>query len=225
MSNYSLQITLLSDTTFGSGDGVAGLIDAEIEHDEFGLPFLRGRALKGLIAEECANTLFSLEKINLKIYEEFKEIANKLFGTSGSGVENDAEMNISNARLPQNLHQAVEYAIYKQEFTADEVLKSLTTTRRQTAMTEKGAPKEGSLRSMRAILRETILTAEVDFNYSADEKMLVLLAVSAISLQRAGLGRNRGHGKISVKLFKNSTDKTAYFFNKFEQILNQTEAE
>lgn len=225
MSAYFLQIKLLSDTTFGSGDGVAGSIDEEIEHDEFGLPFLRGRALKGLIAEECANVLFTLEKQNLANLTDLQNVADKLFGTSGSEVENDAEMNVGNACLPKELRQAVEYAVFRQQFTAGEVIKSLTTIRRQTAMTEKGAPKKGALRSMRAILRKTVLTAEVEFNYAADDKMLSLLAVSAISLQRAGLGRNRGRGKLEVKLLENSTDKTNYFLSKFEHILNQTEVQ
>jgi hypothetical protein len=33
MSLYQLRIQLLSDATFGRGDGVAGLIDQEVEHD------------------------------------------------------------------------------------------------------------------------------------------------------------------------------------------------
>lgn len=48
---YSIKIKLLSDTTFGRGDGVAGLVDQEVEHDQYGFPFLRGRTLKGLLSE------------------------------------------------------------------------------------------------------------------------------------------------------------------------------
>jgi CRISPR/Cas system CMR subunit Cmr4 (Cas7 group RAMP superfamily) len=55
MEIYHLKIKLLSDTTFGRGDGVAGLIDQEVEHDANGFPYLRGRTLKGLLSEECDN--------------------------------------------------------------------------------------------------------------------------------------------------------------------------
>ena len=48
METYYLKMLLLSDTTFGRGDGVAGLIDQEVEHDPNGFPYLRGRTLKGL---------------------------------------------------------------------------------------------------------------------------------------------------------------------------------
>ena len=57
MMQYALKLTLLSDGTFASGDGVSGLVDREIEHDAFGLPFLRGRTLKGLLSEEADNLL------------------------------------------------------------------------------------------------------------------------------------------------------------------------
>jgi CRISPR/Cas system CSM-associated protein Csm3 (group 7 of RAMP superfamily) len=223
MKSYSLQITLESDTTFGRGDGVAGLIDSEVEHDELGLPFLRGRALKGLLAEECANVLFALEKQNFVKSADLKKAADKLFGTSGSGLENDAEMSVGSAVLPDELRQAVKYAIEQGEFSANEVLSSLTTIRRQTAMSETGAPREGSLRSARTVLRNTILAAEVDFNFLPDPEMLSLLAVSVIALRRIGLGRNRGRGKISVKLFENGNDKTGHFLTEFENFIEQTE--
>lgn len=33
MTTLELHLKLLSDATFGRGDGVAGLVDAEVEHD------------------------------------------------------------------------------------------------------------------------------------------------------------------------------------------------
>ena len=40
---YWLKIDLLSDTTLGRGDGVAGVVDAEVQHDAYGLPYLSGK--------------------------------------------------------------------------------------------------------------------------------------------------------------------------------------
>ena len=54
MPELMLQITLVSQATFGRGDGVAGLVDIEVLHDEMGLPFLHGRSLKGLLMATCA---------------------------------------------------------------------------------------------------------------------------------------------------------------------------
>src|SRR5437762_1647556 len=58
-----LQLELESDTAFGRGEGLAGLLDDEVEYDlATGLPFVRGRTLKGLLVEECANLLFAVSR-------------------------------------------------------------------------------------------------------------------------------------------------------------------
>src|SRR5437763_12461074 len=109
MNKYSILIELKSDTTFGRGDGVAGLIDAEVEHDENGLPYLRGRALKGLLQEECANALFSVKQFNSAKLSDLETIADKLFGKGGSDLDADAKMFIGDALLPKDLRDAVKY--------------------------------------------------------------------------------------------------------------------
>lgn len=212
---YKIELTLESDTTFGRGDGVAGLIDAEVQHDEFGLPILRGRALKGLLAEECANILFSLESLGKKSAWELP--AQRLFGIAGSGLQTDARMHVGDMKLPEELRQAVRYEIQENQLTADEVLTSLTTIRRQTAMTEHGAPKENSLRSMRVIVRETVFEAELMFDEHLDPDSLeiALLGACCASLRRVGLGRNRGRGRVEAKLIHNG-DITQSCLNLFE---------
>jgi hypothetical protein len=201
---YKIQIELLSDTTFGRGDGVAGLIDSEVEHDEIGLPYLRGRALKGLLAEECANMLFSIKKFAPN-NTNWENAAINLFGFGGSSLNETAKMHVGDAILPSELKSALEYEINESKsITKDEVLQSLTTIRRQTAMEANGSPKETSLRSSRAILRKTVFEAEIDSDFAVDSDEIILLAMSCNALQRAGLGRNRGRGKIKVELLQNA---------------------
>ena len=36
MTRYILKIKLESEAAFGRGDGVAGLVDAEVQHDDYG---------------------------------------------------------------------------------------------------------------------------------------------------------------------------------------------
>ncbi|MGH2768963.1 MAG: RAMP superfamily CRISPR-associated protein, partial [Actinomycetota bacterium] len=50
MTSY-IEVGLLSDATFSFGEGAAGEVDVEIAHDEYGLPFLPGRTLRGLLRE------------------------------------------------------------------------------------------------------------------------------------------------------------------------------
>ncbi|MBK8024610.1 MAG: hypothetical protein IPK19_25090 [Chloroflexi bacterium] len=40
--DLSLEVRLISDTTFGRGDGIAGVVDQEVEHDaSTGLPIVK----------------------------------------------------------------------------------------------------------------------------------------------------------------------------------------
>ncbi|MBI3950570.1 MAG: hypothetical protein HY314_08965 [Acidobacteria bacterium] len=197
-----IHLKLRSDATFGRGDGVAGLVDEEVEHDAAtGLPFLRGRTLKGLLAEECANILFSLSRQNSPAYAECERAAKFLFGQAGSTLEDDAHMHVGAALLPKELREAVEANVKRGDLKPADVLESLTAIRRQTAVDEKtGAPEEGSLRSMRVVLRDTSFIARLDFDRDPDDVAKALLAACVMSLRRAGTGRNRGRGRLTARL-------------------------
>ncbi len=197
MAIYRLKIKLLSDTTFGRGDGVAGLIDQEVEHDPFGFPYLRGRTLKGLLSEECDNLIAMLT--NHK--QDWERLACKLFGTLGSTAGTMGIVHVGDACLPEDLRQAVAFQIEDKTLTKTEVIDSLTTIRRQTAIDAQfGTSDEGSLRSFRVVLRDLCFTADLIFERMPSEEMLSLLAVGSLSLRRLGSGRNRGRGHVQCTL-------------------------
>src|SRR3990172_4158071 len=100
MTTYWLKIKLISDATFGRGDGVAGLVDAEVQHDEYGLPYLSGKNLKGLLGAECAEILFALEHSRPGTMDGWKAAAQHLFGEPGSGVDETGLMRVGDACLP-----------------------------------------------------------------------------------------------------------------------------
>lgn len=213
-----LHLQLKSDATFGRGDGVAGLVDEEVEHDAAtGLPYLRGRTLKGLLVEECANLLFALSKQNSSALPRFEHAAKFLFGQAGSTLDDDAMMHVGAAMLPKELRDAVEADVKNPpRLTPSDVLESLTAIRRQTAMNEgTGAPDKGSLRSMRVVLRETPFVVQLDFPQDPSEDALSLLAACVMSLRRAGTGRNRGRGKLEAWLV--DKEFTAKHFAHFQQ--------
>lgn len=216
----ALQIRLMlrSDATFGRGDGIAGLVDEEVEHDEYGLPYLRGRTLKGLLVEECANLLFALKQQSSPALARFERAAKFLFGQAGSTFEDDGWLHVSAAMLPQELRTVVEADVKAKRLTTAEVLESLTAIRRQTAVDETGAPEEGSLRSMRVVLRETPLVAELNFVVEPNDDAKTLLAAAVMSLRRAGIGRNRGRGRLVARLCdEHGTDITDRYFARFQQ--------
>ncbi len=213
MANYSLEMTLESDTTFGRGDGVAGLIDTEVEQDEVGLPFHRGRTMKGLLADECANLLFLFKIQEIADLNKWHDAADFLFGKSGSNLNDDAKMFVGDCKLPEDLREAIQQAIEEETIKPEEVLNSLTSIRRQTALTEKGSPKDNSLRSMRVVNRKNVFNASLSFSETPDDTALAFLFYCAKSVQRVGLGRNRGRGKVSVKLLQDSSPIA--FFDRF----------
>ncbi|MCI0563959.1 MAG: hypothetical protein MN733_36250 [Nitrososphaera sp.] len=204
-----LRLELKSDATFGRGDGVAGLVDEEVEHDTAtGLPFLRGRTLKGLLVEECANILYALERQQSPVLSRFKTAARFLFGQGGSRLD-DAMMHVGAAMLPRELRDAIKADVEAKppRLKPADVLESLTAIRRQTAVDEKtGAPVEGSLRSMRVVLRKTLFVAQLDFDKDPDADARALLAACVMSLRRAGIGRNRGHGQLVAQLYNESNE-------------------
>jgi hypothetical protein len=202
----TLHIELLSAATFGRGDGVAGLVDREIEHDQDGFPFLRGRTLKGLLNEAAEDLVFALgQQADALGWRRCKE---HLFGQPGSGLTGHGTLYAADAQLPVNVRALLRDAIKAETLKPAEVFAGLTAIRRQTAMNEYGAPETATLRSMRVVLRGTFFEAELSFREAPTDDEWALLAGAALGLRAAGTGRNRGRGRLQVTLQKAWLDET-----------------
>ncbi len=195
---YYLTLHLRSDTTFGRGDGTAGLVDTDIEHDTDGIPFVGGRVIKGLLREEYANLRFALGEP-----QRWDDAATLLFGRSGATGKDIAQMHVGSATLPPDLCNILR----SEPHQPGQLLGACTAIRRQTSLdAESGAPQEGSLRSMRVLLRETDLIAQLDFASQPDERTLSLLAACVLAVRRGGTARNRGRGRLRMLLHPNIPD-------------------
>ena len=220
-TTFWLKFILKSDATFGRGDGVAGAVDSEVQHDAYGLPYLGGRTLKGLLGEECANILFALECQGQA--HPWKDVAKRLFGNPGSQDTDQSLMHVGDARLPENLRQAVRQGVERGELTREQVLHSLTAIRRQMAVDAKtGAPRKETLRATRVILRETPFEAALTFLTDPTPDDLALLAACVKAFRRAGTGRNRGRGEVEAWLYDaQGRDVTNEHFTRFQQAIEQ----
>lgn len=205
MKNYHLRLELLSDATFGRGDGVAGVVDAEVQHDEVGLPYLGGRTLKGLLGAECADIVYAL---GLALHSDqaarWQAAEERLFGRSGAALTGEATLRVGAARLPDDLRLALLADIRSDRSdrpTPTDILETVTALRRQTAMDEEGTPLENTLRTMRVVLRKTVFWATLDFLAEPHEDDLALLAACVKAFRRAGMGRNRGRGRVAAELY------------------------
>lgn len=201
MRDYWLTINLESDATFGRGEGVAGLVDTEIEHDAAGCPFVNGRTLKGWLVEAWLEIRSALHPNSMD------EVARRLFG---HGSEHQAMLHIGAATLPPTLCAALHADVQQGNLKPADLLTILTTIRRQTAVDhQRDTPETGSLRSLRALRRDTLLIAPLHFEGAPTAVDLSLLAASALGVQRGGLGRNRGRGKLLLRLHDTQPAATA----------------
>lgn len=197
-----LHFRLKSDATFGRGDGVPGEVDAEVQHDAYGLPYFGGRALKGVLVMECADLLYALK--HDRDGNRWWNAAKNLFGAPGSTGESTGALIVGDACLSEDLRQAVRFAVSPNRaspLSARQILASLTTVRRQTANDiETGAPQDQTLRAMRVVLRETTFVAPLQFRSEVGDDELALLTGSVAALRRLGTGRNRGRGEVEAWL-------------------------
>lgn len=204
MKTFWLTITLNSDTAFGRGDGLAGVVNSEIQHDENGLPYLSGKTLKGLLTSACAEIMSALDgALQTNKIGIWQISAQHLFGSPGSLLQNVGWMHIGDAHCPDDLRQLIAWEIQQGGLSKESVLDALTVIRTQTAINPRtGAPQKESLRSARMIRQGLTLIARLDFlNHDPEEKDIALLSASVCALKRAGSFRNRGAGEIHVDLY------------------------
>lgn len=195
MTPTTIKITLKSASTFGSGSGIPGLVDREIEHDAKGFPFLRGKTLKGLLAESAENVVFALEGDGEEAQElPWHKAKIALFGKGGRGNDERGSLHIGNAELSEELRAAAKH------WSKEDVLYSLTGIRRQTAINEDGGPDHATLRSMRVLLPDIELEAPITFDKHLTPEQLHLLTAAVLDFRRAGTGRNRGRGWLKAEL-------------------------
>jgi hypothetical protein len=219
MIDYTLKLTLLSEAVFGRGDGVAGLVDTEVEHDERGLPFLHGRGVKGLFTAQCAEILGALRLQQSQSLISFEKAATQLFGAPGSNFE-DALLLFGPAQLPKELRDALA-VIPDVELRREEVLTALTTIRRQTMIDEnRGAAKDNTLRATRVLIRGLTFEASLSMPREPISMEKALIAACVKAIRGAGTYRARGLGYIKTDLMGSTgTSLTDEWMRLFEEAL------
>jgi CRISPR/Cas system CSM-associated protein Csm3 (group 7 of RAMP superfamily) len=193
-----LKIELLSDTTFARGDGTAGVVDNEVEHDAVtGLPIIKGRTVKGLVVEACADLLFGLSQFSRPAHDRFALAAQDLFGVPGSDPNSSGWLHFGTATLPGDLVRVVK----RKKLDPQLVREAFTSVRRQTAVDpERDTPMDNTLRATRVVIRNTVFHAPISSEVPLGDDHLALLSACANTLRHAGMNRTRGLGHLRVTL-------------------------
>lgn len=208
---YRLEIALLSAASPGSGEGWAGMIDSDVVFDEFGLPYIPGRRLRGLLRESAYDVLGAsssfLDKFAAPLHET--DIPD-LFGYRGD--EKAAPLVVENAYLEnyREMQRWLKWAKrhFPEFMSTDSILATFTHLRQQTAIdNENGIAKQGSLRTTRVLHRGMKFVAELAIE-AGESKYETLLALATQVTRNLGGKRNRGLGQVQCRLLRGTQDLT-----------------
>ncbi|HDH25461.1 MAG TPA: RAMP superfamily protein [Actinobacteria bacterium] len=203
-----LHLELLSDSTFSRGEGTAGAVDTEVEHDESGLPFIGGKTVRGLLRDAWLSMC--------DCFPDLHAAADRVLGRSRC-LDESCRLRFGDALLPEPLRRPVRAAAERTEkpLSPETILAAFTEIRYQTAEDrDTGAPATTTLRSSRVVLRgfsfESRLTWLGGYDPAPDD--LRLLALCALVTRHGGLLRNRGRGHLRLSLDGNN-EKTRRLAN------------
>lgn len=192
--NHFIQVELLSDAAFSRGEGTAGVVDLEVEHDELGLPFLGGKTIRGLLRDSW---------LSMRHYfPELARTAERIFGPEADFDERSI-LAIGDAVVDRETRKWIDAAETRRNHPVSPaaVLEALTDIRRQTSEERiTGAPAETTLRSVRVVIRGLTLYAPLCWLADPDDKDVRCLSLALLATRHAGLARNRGRGHILMTL-------------------------
>ena len=201
-----LKIEFLDFWHAGTGIGKGALVDALVEKDSKGLPYLPGKTIKGILREAIRGA------VEFKWIDEDSE--NQLFGTrSTAQTSKETETNLSRHETKAGLIQisdaTIEPGVYEW-FVANQdkiphLFKNIyQTSIKHTEDTETnfgwGTAVDGSLRGLEVTVPMTLF-AEIDVVDSKEQSRVIDAINKSLSLVTAmGAGRSRGLGRVNVAL-------------------------
>ncbi len=197
-----LRIELLSDLCTYSGDVYNSLVDIDVVYDNYGLPYIPAKRIKGCIREAC------LELVEFGVVSE--ESYGRIFGGKGRKASG---FSISNAYLENYEAICEDLEDYKQmcsrpDAKEDEVLIHpqnvlglYTYTRVQTSMNyETGAAERTTLRTMRVVRKGTIFQAQLFAGNALSEDDIRNLENAIQLVKHMGVHRTRGLGLVEITI-------------------------
>ena len=196
MSVLEVEMTILSPLHLGSGRADV-MVDAEVVHDRYGLPYFPAKRFKGILYESALEVAEMAELCGSKFITRSEVDA--LFRHGGN---DDMQLVFSDLNLPEIekmrddwRHLQEHYGDYIQPM---DVLKQYSTLRYHTRL-ENGIAANQSLHNLRTLNSNIMFygTIEIENGTSRQEQ---IIALALENLSTAGLKRNRGLGKIAARL-------------------------
>ena len=194
----TVKVKALSPIHLNSGQADVN-VDAEVVHDQYGLPYFPAKRLKGLLYESAVEVKEMAEAAGMHFISQ--KTINELFQRSaGSDVQLVAE----DLRLAGYDEMEPDFQYLTEKYPAyirkEDVLQEFTSIRYQTAINkETGTAADGSLRNIRVVDAGVEFTGTWELRNAGPEH-LEALALAMQNISSAGGKRNRGFGQISCTM-------------------------
>lgn len=198
--NLKYSLELLSDAIPASGNSTVKTIDSDVIADKYGLPYIPGKRIKGLLRESAIELLESFgypKKLEQLFDKIFGEIGNSM--NSGFKFSDVAMEGIKNVQEWLDWLKSEKNKEIKGYFTSENILDQFTLIRRSTAM-ENGLAKPHSLRTIRVLKKGLAFKGSIhslNRQMTQDEKSFIGLVMK--NMRYLGSSRNRGLGYVSMK--------------------------
>lgn len=220
MEKLQVEIELLSETIFGSGEAVSNSIDIEVLQDNLGIPYMKGKTFKGKLREEMEEIVELLKESTGK---DYKEQLRGLLGVEG-GFNNDNSgvletVKFSNCEISKNIKDFLKDSLEKREILREDILAAFTEVRIFTAIDDKGIAKDGSLRESRVVRRDFKYYVDINSARTLTTVDKGLLAMGISALRNLGSMESRGKGEVYCKLLENGKDVTKGYIENLEREL------
>ena len=195
-----IAIEVKSPIHLGSGREEINL-DADVVHDEYGLPFFPAKRFKGLLYESALEVLemSKLSGSGLISETDLKEVFHH------DDTSSDVQLVMSDFHMEsEEEYKKITYELgvleknYPDLLKPKNVLEAYTSVRYQTALNN-GIAQKGSLRNMRVVDSGVIFRGSIQL-WHGSENHLRVIALALRNLKTAGLKRSRGFGHIACSM-------------------------
>lgn len=230
VSEYILELRLLSETVFSSGEKERNLVQSRALTDRYGFVYFHAKSLKGQLKRQALwlvqqyIAMGEAGKIRAKAFLDSMDI---LFGVNKwelekawtpqdfmhsylhckqevGGLRGQGIMKLTHLELPQVVRDYFRNIVGSAEFSVHDLIAAQTHIRTEIQL-EEGVVKDRMLNTYQAVKKGLVFQSRLFFDEDPTSVLPDLLRI-LYSLDRVGAGIHRGRGEVEAKLLKNGKD-------------------